>query len=87
VNPRNDFSLFGPSDDWYENYWLRPEPVKQSTGFGGPRGVMTMVHRAMQFALKWPSGLQRRDEVSPGSNQMLTSSVFRGARGHGRGDN
>ena len=86
MNPRNDLTPFVPIDDWYENYWLRPEPAKQSTGFSGPRGVMTIAHRATQLALKWPALVQRRDEVAPGSNQMLTSSNFRAARGRGRGE-
>jgi hypothetical protein len=85
MNPRNDFNPFVPFDDWYENYWLRPEPVKQSTGFRRPRGVMTMVHRATQLAFLWPAWVQRRDDVAPGANQMLTSSVFHGARRRGRG--
>jgi hypothetical protein len=83
MNPRTGFNPFVPIDDWYENYWLRLEPVKQSTGFGHPRGVMTMVHRATQLAFQWPAWLERRDEVAPGANRMLTSSVFRGTRAHG----
>jgi hypothetical protein len=84
--PRNDFIPFVPFGDWYENYWLRPGPVKQSTGFRRPRSVMTMVHRATQLAFRGSAWLQRRDEVAPGAIQMLTSSVFRGARGRGPGE-
>jgi hypothetical protein len=83
MNPRKDFNPFVPFD-WYENYWLRPEPVKQSAGFRHLTGVMTMVHRATQFAVRGPAGVQRRDEAAADANQLLTSSVFHGARGHGR---
>jgi hypothetical protein len=85
MNPRNDFNPFVPVDDWYENYWLRPELVRQSTGLRRPRGVMTIVHRATQRAFQWPAWVLRRDQVAPGANQTPTSSVFHGARGHGRG--
>ena len=85
MNPRTSFNPFVPIDDWYENYWLRPEPPKQSTGFRRPRGVMTIVHRVTQFAFQWPAWVQSRDEAAPGANQMSTSSVCHDARGHGRG--
>jgi hypothetical protein len=84
---RKDFSPFVPVGEWYEYYWLRPEPVKQSTGFRRPGSVMTMVHRATQFAYQRPAWVQRRDDVAPGSNRMLASSVFHGAGERNRGGN
>ena len=85
MNPRTSFNPFVPIDDWYENYWLRPEPLQQSTGFRCPRGVMTMVHRATQLAFQWSAWVEPRDMVAPGANQILTSSVCHDARGHARG--
>jgi hypothetical protein len=52
MSPRKDYTPFVPFGDWYEYYWLRPDPVKQSTGFMRPRDVMTMVHRATQLAFR-----------------------------------
>jgi hypothetical protein len=86
MNPRKDFNPFVPVEDWYENYWLRPGPVKQSTSFRRPRGVMAMVHRATQLAFQWSAWVQRRDKVAPEANQILTSSALHGARRHGRGE-
>jgi hypothetical protein len=86
MNPRKEFDLFVPFGDWYENYWLRPEPVTQSTGFSHRTGIMTMAHRATQLAFHWPACVQRRDEVTPGANPMLTSSVVHGVRKRDRSE-
>jgi hypothetical protein len=66
MDPRKDSFPFKPPEEWYESFWLRPEPG-QSTGFSLTSGVMAFFQRIPRLVLQWPRFVHYRDETARGT--------------------
>lgn len=65
MGPRRDFIPLKPLEEWYESFWLRPRPAKQSKWPRRPRGAIAIFRRVTGHIFRWPASVQRREEAAP----------------------
>lgn len=67
MDPRKDSFPFKPPEEWYESFWLRSVPAKQSTGFSLRSGVMAFFQQVTRIVFQWSRFVHCRDEAARGT--------------------